>query len=123
MTCILKDHDSYTALLCILESFRECAGLKVNDEKTEILALGNNMLHEADFPKHNLCEVIKILGIYFGYDKRQRDNLNFKKHKEIHQSMEVERPLPFRENTNNQNIRCSKAYVQSICDTHFQRIN
>lgn len=78
MTCILIDHDSYTALLCILESFRECAGLKVNDEKTEILALGNNMLHEADFPKHNLCEVIKILGIYFGYDKRQRDNLNFR---------------------------------------------
>ena len=42
------------------------------------LALGNNSLQESDFPKHNLCEVIKILGIYFGYDVRQRDNLNFR---------------------------------------------
>ena len=50
----------------------------MNDEKTEILALGNNSLQESDFPKHNFCEVIKILGIYFGYDVRQRDNLNFR---------------------------------------------
>ena len=78
MTCILKDNASYTALFCILESSRECSGLKVNDEKTEILALGNNVLQEADFPKHSLCEVIKILGIYFGYDERKRDNLNFR---------------------------------------------
>ena len=79
MTCILKDKATYTNLFCILESFEECSGLKVNDEKTEIFALGNNILHEADFPKHNLCEIVKILGIYFGYDERQRDNLNFRK--------------------------------------------
>ena len=78
MTCILKDKTSYLNLLCVLEYFGECSGLKVNDEKTEILALGNNSLQDSDFPKHNLCEVIKILGIYFGYDVRQRDNLNFR---------------------------------------------
>ena len=78
MTCILKDKTSYLNLFCVLESFGECSGLKVNDEKTEILALGNNSLQESDFPKHNFCEVIKILGIYFGYDVRQRDNLNFR---------------------------------------------
>jgi len=50
----------------------------VNDEKTEILALGNNVLQESEFPKHNYCKVIKILGIYFGYHVRQRDNLNFR---------------------------------------------
>ena len=38
-------------------------------KKTEILALGDNSLQESDFPKHNFYEVIKILGIYFGYDK------------------------------------------------------
>ena len=65
-------------MFCILKSFGECSGLKVNDEKTEILALGNNILQEADFPKHNLCKVIKILRIYFGYDVKQRDNLNFR---------------------------------------------
>ena len=75
MTCILKDEISYLNLFRILESFGECSGLKVNDEKTEILALGNTFLQASDFPKHNLCEVIKILGIYFGYDVRQRDNL------------------------------------------------
>lgn len=79
MTCILKDKASYTTLFCILESFGECSGLKMNYEKTKILALGNNILQEAGFPKHNLCEIVKILGIiYFGYDKRQRDNLNFR---------------------------------------------
>ena len=78
MTCILKDEIFYLNLFRILESFGECSGLKVNDEKTEILALGNNFLQASDFPKHNLCEVIKILGIYFGYDVRQRDNLNFR---------------------------------------------
>ena len=79
MTCILKDKTFYLNLFYVLESFGECSGLKVNDEKTEILALGNNSLQESDFPKHNLCEVIKILGIYFGYDVRQRYNLNFRK--------------------------------------------
>ena len=78
MTCILKDKISYLDLFCILESFGECSGLKMNDEKTEILALGNNFLQESDFPKHNFSEVIKILGIYFGYDVRQKDNLNFR---------------------------------------------
>ena len=26
----------------------------------------------------NLCNVIKILGVYFGYDAKQRDELNFR---------------------------------------------
>lgn len=124
MTYIIKDKVSYSNLFCILESFGECSGLKVNDEETEILALGNNILQEtASFPKHNLCEVIKILGIYFGYDMTQRDNLNFltnfKKYKEINQYMEMERPLSFRENTNSQNFRYPKVYVVSICFTDF----
>ena len=46
-------------------------------KKTEIVPLGDNILREKDFPKHSICEVIKILGIYFGYDERQRNNLNF----------------------------------------------
>ena len=77
MTCILKDKTSYTNLFRILNSFGECSGLKVNDEKTEIMPLGDNILQEKDFPTHSICEIIKILGIYFGYDDRQRNNLNF----------------------------------------------
>ena len=33
MTCILKDKIYYLNLFCILESFEECSGLNVNDEK------------------------------------------------------------------------------------------
>ena len=78
MTCFLKDKLSYISLFEILKSFEELSGLKVNHEKTELLALGNNTLRDVDFPKHTICEVIKILGVYFGYDVRQRDSLNFK---------------------------------------------
>jgi len=90
MTCILKDKISYLNLFCTLESFGECSGLKVNDEKTEILALGNNFLQESDFPKQNYYKVIKILGIYFGYDVRQKYNLNFRETlKSIKKSMSL----------------------------------
>ena len=77
VTCILIDKASYTSLFRILNSFGKCSGLKVNDEKTEIMPLGDNILQEKDFPTHTICEIIKILGIYFGYDDRQRNNLNF----------------------------------------------
>lgn len=84
--------------LGVLELFGECSGLKVNDEKTEILALGSNFLQKTNFPKHNVCEVIKILGIYFCYDERQRDNLNFRQTlKSIKKSVKIRkwRGLPF----------------------------
>ena len=45
-----------------------CSGLRVNHEKTEILALGNSILLEKDFNNHRICEIIKIgLGTYFGW--------------------------------------------------------
>ena len=69
MTCFVRD---------ILESFGSCSGLRVNHEKTEILALGNSILHEKDFNNHRVCEIIKILGVYFGYEEKQRNDLNFR---------------------------------------------
>ena len=41
------------------------------------MPLGDNILQEKDFPTHSICEIIKIQGIYFGYDDKQRNNLNF----------------------------------------------
>ena len=35
MTCVIKDKMSYTNLFCILESFGEFSGFKVNDEETD----------------------------------------------------------------------------------------
>ena len=77
MTCFLKDN-SYNALFETLELLGECSGLKVNHEKTDIFALGNSTLQDVDFPKHNICVNLKILGVYFGYDVKQRDALNFR---------------------------------------------
>ena len=77
-TCFVRDKESYASLFAILESFGSCSGLRVNHEKTEILALGNSILHEKDFNNHRVCEIIKILGVYFGYDEKQRNDLNFR---------------------------------------------
>ena len=68
MTCFLRDGDSYITLhvFQVLECFGDCSGLKVNHEKTEMLALGNNTIQDTTFAKHKVCEVIKILGVYFG---------------------------------------------------------
>ena len=41
------------------------------------MPLGDNILQEKDFPTHSICEIKNILGICFGYDERQRNNLNF----------------------------------------------
>ena len=61
-----------------MESFGSCSSLRASHEKTEILALGNSILHEKDLNNHRVCEIIKILGVHFGYDKKQRNNINFR---------------------------------------------
>ena len=77
-TCFLRDKESYTSLSAILESFGSCSGLRVNHEKTEISALGSNFPHKKDLNDHKICETIKILGVYFGYDEKQRNDLNYR---------------------------------------------
>ena len=72
-TCFLRDKESYTSLSAILKSFGSCSGLRVNHEKTEILALDSSLNH------HKICETIKILGVYFGCDEKQRNDLNYRK--------------------------------------------
>ena len=60
--------------------FAECKiRVKVNHEKTEALALGDNSLWEDLSNMHTLCNVIiKILGIHFGGNDKERDDLNFR---------------------------------------------
>ena len=73
MTCFSSDKESHKSLFTILESFGSYSGLRVNHDKTEIAALGSNILHEKDFNDHKICEIIKILGVYFGYsDEKQK---------------------------------------------------
>ena len=78
MTCFLKDKLSYINLFRLLKAFGECSGLKVNHEKTEALALSDNSLWEDLSNMYTLCNVIKILGIHFGSNDKERDDLNFR---------------------------------------------
>ena len=78
MTCFLSDKGSYISLLRILEDFGECSGLKVNHEKTEALAFGDSSIWEDLSNKYTLCDVIKILGVYFGGNVKERDDLNYR---------------------------------------------
>ena len=97
--------------------------LKVNDEKTETLVLGDNILQETHFPKHNLCEVIKkILGIYFGHNVRQKDNLNFREAlKSIKRSVSLWkwRGLSLLGRIQIVKTFVIPKFVQSICYTNF----
>ena len=72
MTCFIKDNRSYTILFDTLRVFGAFSGLKVNKDKTEALAVGNRgSLWEGHLDMNNLCDIIKIPGIYFG------EELNF----------------------------------------------
>ena len=56
-----------------------CSGLKINNEKTEASALGNSRsLREGHSDLPSVCNSITILGVYFDYDAKQRDELNFR---------------------------------------------
>ena len=66
-------------LFVALKNFGVCSGLKINNEKAEASALVNSRsLWEGHSDLPNLCNTITILGVYFGYDAKQRDELNFR---------------------------------------------
>ena len=68
MTRFIKDSSSYTNLFVTLKTFGNIS-----------LVLGNSWsLWEGHSDLPNLCNVNKILGVYFGYDAKQRGELNFR---------------------------------------------
>ena len=65
MTCFIKDIRSYSILFETLRAFGAFSGLKVKKDKTEALALGKSgSLSEGYLVMGNLCDIIKILGVY-----------------------------------------------------------
>ena len=76
MTCFLKDKISYLHLFSSLKIFSNYSGLCVNDEKTELFAIGSQKLVRKEV-QHKVCTSIKILGIYFNYHTATRKKLNF----------------------------------------------
>lgn len=63
MTCFLKDKQSYSQLFATLKRFSEHSGLHVNNEKTDVFAIGSQQLSQKDF-SHKVQKSIKILAGY-----------------------------------------------------------
>ena len=76
MLCFLRDIRSYRQLCVILHLFSKYSGLQVNNDKTEIFAVGPHQLDEDSF-SHRVCTSIKILGIVFDYHIPSRTKANF----------------------------------------------
>ena len=63
MTCFLNDINSYLQLCKLLKHFNKYSGLRINNDKTELFAIGSIKLAQHDFI-HNVRTSIKILGTF-----------------------------------------------------------
>ena len=74
MTCFIKGIRSYS-ILFETRALGAFSGSKVNKDKTEALALGNSgSLWKGHLVMNNLCDIIKILGVYFDGDAKKEKN-------------------------------------------------
>ena len=79
LTAFLLNDFSLLKFLELLEKFGECSGLKINNDKSEILVLGdctNPSLNHNLFTALKVKTSVKILGIHFTYDNRVKQKLN-----------------------------------------------
>ena len=77
-TFVVRDLDSITHLLSLLDKFKSLSGLEINTKKTEGMWLGswkNNT--ETPFGFRWPRDPIKALGIFFSYDLNKTNDLNF----------------------------------------------
>ena len=80
LTGFVKDNVSLLNFLKLLEDYGSRSGLKINHDKSEVMLLGNcaYTLLQGNAVSGNLKikKVVKILGVYFTYDLRAKQNLN-----------------------------------------------
>jgi len=80
LTAFLLNDISILRFLKLLELFGESSGLNINRDKSEIMLLGNSRDLSIDLNLLNgmrIKKALKILGIYFLYDNRTKQKLNF----------------------------------------------
>ena len=82
LTWFLKNDKSLIKFLELVLLFGKCSGLVINHDKSEILLLGNSFpappnLNHTPFKDLKINISVKILGVYFTYDRRLRRKLNF----------------------------------------------
>jgi hypothetical protein len=78
-TCFkLKNQESLWTVLLVLDIFTKCAGLKMNQEKSEAIWIGasSNFCHKPYGLKWT-NNLIKSLGVYIGTDTKKRINENY----------------------------------------------
>ena len=80
LTAFLRNDRSLKYFLDVILKFGNYAGLSINLAKTEMLILGNTCVTPAQdqgFINIEIKEAVKILGVYFSYNRRLRNKLNF----------------------------------------------
>lgn len=78
-TLFLQDENAIIECLNIVEQFGTVSGLKLNKEKTEGLWLGRGQNRIDTFAGINWGQnYVKALGVYFGYNKKEIENKNWK---------------------------------------------
>ena len=85
LTTFVQGVKSFERLSLTLNSFGICSGLKLKAEKTKALWLGSNIINGSTL-QINIEKVNKpvtILGIFFTYDLRKKQELNFDETTEI----------------------------------------
>ena len=76
-----RNDGSLRHLLALISKFGICSGLVINFYKTEMFILGNSVMAPArdqSIMNIGVKRAVKILGVYFTYDRRLRHKLNFK---------------------------------------------
>jgi len=81
VTAFVRNRRSFKTLLYTTDLFSECSGLEMNFEKTECMLLSNQISFAAmdviSSKNIQIKDTVKILGVYFTYNKSQRKKLNF----------------------------------------------
>ena len=77
LTTFLRDKGSLEHLFSTLKAFEGCSGLKLNKDKTEAYWLGSSHNCNENLNIVTVNKPMKILGIYFTYNSRLKNELNF----------------------------------------------
>ena len=67
VTSFVRDIQSHITLLDVIKSFGRYSGLKMNQDKTEALLLGNYAQNNLNLGTIEIKKSIKILGVHFTY--------------------------------------------------------
>ena len=128
----LNDINSYLQLCWLLEDFYKYSGLRINNDKTEIFAIGSFKHAQSDFI-HDVRTSIKILGTCFDYHKPSRNKANFESiFKSIQRTVNMQsRRMPVLEEAmksrfycfarKSQNISARKYGLSKKLDSRFHR--